>query len=244
MTRLARSGISLLPTLLALAALPVAALFVWRVAGDEATDAPAPGDLQVALVRAGLDAEALAAAGVTSQETSDLVGSFAIAMATESGRLADADAAFAAARTSADALQRKVRSGLASAEEVLELVTAKSTLASTEAERADTLNDWFAAGVSELSGTKVKALSTIRSNRHWKLPIEFLVVDREEAEWVALRKALANERICAKYEDPPDVAQQAALTTWRAAPACAEAKVSCVATAEAVKSAWSAATSE
>ena len=73
------------------------------------------------------------------------------------------------------------------------------------------------AGLSE---NQRAALATIRRNRHWDLPLEFLVVDRAESEWVALRDCLANERIAAKLDDEePDPVAQAVLGQLRSHPA-------------------------
>lgn len=241
MTRHARSGLSLVASLLGLVLIPATAAIAWIAVADEPSDLPEPGDLQVALIRAGLDADALAASGLTTQETTDVVEDFAVAMAAELDRLADADADYAEARVTTDALRRKVRSGLASEQEASDLQTAKFSLSTAESARQATLDDWFEAGTASLAGAKTATLATLRSNRDWKLPVEFLVVDRSEEEWVAVRKALANERICAKYEDPPDVGMQASLATWRAAPACAAAKVAFDLNGDSVRAAWDAA---
>ena len=66
-------------------------------------------------------------------------------------------------------------------------------------------------------------LSAIRANSDQEMPVEFLVKSREHTEWHALRKALANERICAKIGDEPDPGMQTKLATWRAEEACAAA---------------------
>ncbi len=242
MTRFARTGASLLGVAIVLILVPIAARLAW-LALSPPVSAPAPTpELRAALIRAGLDAEALAAAGVSSQEATALVSAFSTAMAAEPGRLANADSAYASARVSADALQRKVASGLATQNELTAYGTAKASLASAEAERADVLADWAAAATGGLSPAKVATLAKLRANRHWQLPVEFLVKDRAETEWVAVRKALNNERIAPKYGDLPNAAQQAALATWRADPTVATAKASSDLGLAVVKSAWTAAT--
>jgi len=244
MLRSQRSGLTLVSVVLSVLLVPVAAHFAWVAISDsEPSDAaPKPGDLQVALIRAGLDADSLAASGLSAEQTTDAVGAFALAMAAEPGRLAEADASYSVARVQTDQLRRKVRSGLGSDQDVSDLAQAKAALEAAESAREATLKDWFFAGTASLSDAQSATLAMIRSNRHWKLPIELLTVERSEAEWVSVRKALANERICAKYSDPADPACQTALSDWRSAPACASAKASCDANATAIMSAWSSAT--
>jgi hypothetical protein len=82
----------------------------------------------------------------------------------------------------------------------------------------------------------------LRTNAAHELPVEFLVKERSEAEWVAIRKALNNERICAKYGDDPDPAKQAALSTWKSDAAVAAAKSACTTGLASVQDAWNAAT--
>jgi len=242
MSRLARSGLSLVAVVVALVAIPVCAHYTWIAFAEEGPAAPTAGELQTALIRAGLDPEALATAGLSSQDAANVVGSFSSAMASEPGRLEKADADYAAARVESDALRRKIRSGLASAEEIKEFQSAKSALSSAEGDRADTLDDWFSDAVVGLSEAKVDALTTLRENRHWKLPIEFLVIDRTEQEWVSVREALNNERISAKYGDPADATHQADLSTWRSDAACSAAKANSDANSASIKAAWTSAT--
>jgi hypothetical protein len=160
------------------------------------------------------------------------------ALGEDPAALENADAAVAAARVSADALMRKVASGLASQEEVAALASAKTALTSAEAARTTVLNGLFTDATAALTQAKVATLSTIRSNRDQELPVEFLVKTREHAEWHALRKALSNERICAKIGDDPDQAMQSALATWRADEKCAAAKTAVDTNGDAVKAAW------
>jgi hypothetical protein len=63
-----------------------------------------------------------------------------------------------------------------------------------------------------------------------------------EAEWVAIRKAQDNERICAKYGDDPDPAKQAALATWESDASVAAVKSACTSGLASVQDAWDAPT--
>ena len=105
------------------------------------------------------------------------------------------------------------------------------------------LDGLFDDATSSLAQAKIAALATIRSNRDQELPVEFLAKSREHTEWHALRKALNNERICAKIGDDPDQSMQSALATWRSEESCAAAKSACDTNGDAVKSAWDSAVS-
>lgn len=126
----------------------------------------------------------------------------------------------------------------ASQEEVTALATAKTTLASAEAARDAVLDGLFADATAGLSQAKIDALALIRANRDQHLPVEFLTKSRDHTEWHALRKALNNERVCAKIGDEPDPSMQSSLSTWRAEPCCANAKSACDTNSDAVQAAW------
>jgi len=239
MKRLSRTGTSLLAAL-ALVLFPIGLGAAWL-----ALRAPPTGpttELRTALLRSGLGAEALAASGASAQETSAVVAAFASAMASQPGALKQADAQYAAARVTKDELERKVRSGLATQQEVADLASAKSALTSAEAARKHLLDGWFEDATANLGTAKVATLNAIQANGGWELPVEFLVKQRDQQEWVAIKKALANERIAPKYGDPPDPTQQASLATWRSDASVAAAKTASASGLASVQDAWDAAT--
>jgi hypothetical protein len=238
MTALTRRGASLLGIAVALILVPVAFRFAWVSLAPTAHAASGNGALEVTLIRCGLDAEALAAAGLSSNEVSAVVGAMSDAIAADPGTLENADAALASARVEADALTRRVASGLASDDEIAALASAKATRSSAEAARVAVLDGLFEDATAGLAQAKIDALELIRANRAQELPVEFLAKSRELTEWHALRKALANERICAKLGDDPDQAMQSALATWRAEESCASAKSAYDTNGDSVKSAW------
>ena len=49
-----------------------------------------------------------------------------------------------------------------------------------------------------------RADSSLRGNRLREVPTEFLTVNRSEADWLALRKLLDHEKVCAKLDQTPD----------------------------------------
>ena len=163
-------------------------------------------------------------------------------MVAQPGALKQKDEACAAARVAKEDLERKVASGLATQEQVAALATAKTTLTSSIAARDQLLSAWFTDATENLSAGKLSTLTMLRTNAAHELPVEFLVKERSEAEWVAIRKALNNERICAKYGDEPDPAKQQALAVWKADGAVAAAKSASVTGLAGVQEAWMAAT--
>ncbi len=184
---------------------------------------PVPSDFKVKLIRAGLDARALCVAGVASNAILATLQAAADAINNAPSALDDADASFASACNSADALARKIRSGAASAEEIQSYPGAQSALQSAQASQQSVLDGYFNAGIANLSNAQRVALGNIRANKSWELPTEYLVVTRSEVDWVALRDALANERIAAQLPGTLSQTAQSLLSTVRADGAVATA---------------------
>jgi hypothetical protein len=244
MSRRAQVHTSLLGVI---AAVLVAAPFVWprywwRPAAAQAPSIPA--DFRSTLIRAGLDSAALAAAGVSANSVSSVLQAVATSINNDPTRLSSADTSYASARRDVDRLRALIESGKASQEDVSAYQSASSSLATATAARTAALDAYFTAGAGILSEGQRSTLTTIRANRAHELPIEFLVVNRSQEEWVDLRDALANERIETEIGEEPDAGDQAALATWRAVNAVASAKSSSDANLATVASSWNAASSE
>ena len=113
-------------------------------------------------------------------------------------------------------LQRRVRSGLASEQEVTDVQLARQDLDDARADQQAILDDIFLVGTANLPSAQRLRLAKIRSQgTTWNMPVEYLVVDRSEQQWVRLREALANERISAELEEDPDATDQAHLASVR-----------------------------
>ena len=209
-----------------------------------APQAVAEAELAPALLRAGLDAETLAAVGVDAPSVASVVSAFEAAMAAEPQRLDQADADFAAARVSCDRLERTIQSGRGSAADATAYQSALSDFQAAEAAREAALHDFCVAGVLGLSGSRMQTLGTILGNRDWSVPVEFKTVDRSEEEWVALKKALANERIMNKLGEAPDPAHQAFLASLRSDSAVALARSNLDANLDSLRVAWNAAVAD
>lgn len=197
-----------------------------------------PNDFAVTMIRAGLDADALAAVGVSANGVVNVLQPAADAINNAPSALSTADAAFAAARVESDRLQRLIQSGRGSSEDVTSYQTQSAVLATATSQRQSVLDGYFTAAIAGLSSDQRTQITRLRANRSWNLPLEFLVVNREQAEWVAVRDALANERISAKLGESPDESAQASLTTWRAVSAVSTAKSNLDANRATVRAAW------
>lgn len=194
--------------------------------------------LGVVLHRTGLTPEAIAAAGLGAAGTVSIGGAAQLAHAGLVTSLRELDHAVGQARNARDAAERKIQSGKASAGEVAAFPGLEQAFASASAARDSAVNGLFASAAAGLSPTQRATLAAIRANAQWKLPTEFLVVDRTEAEWVELRAALANERIAARNGEAPNPQCQALLGAARANPAVAAAKTALNANLASVKQSW------
>jgi hypothetical protein len=202
-------------------------------------------DLEVNAIRAGLDAKALAAAGVSAQATSTIVTNINAYLLDHGNDLSLADSAYAGARTESDRLQRKIQSGQGSQEEISSYQTQAAALATATTSRQAALDAIFNAGAANLSEAQKTTLATIRTNRaSWDSPLEFLTVERSQQEWVHLRDCLTNERVALEYPETLDQGMQAELATWRANQAVAAAIASQGANLSAVTNAWNTAMHE
>ncbi|HKX45222.1 MAG TPA: hypothetical protein VJP77_00760 [Planctomycetota bacterium] len=164
-------------------------------------ETPAPLVLEIdsaaaaQLHRIAIHPESLCAVGLTPQQAAAVIEAGAGHFEQYAETCAQADADYAAARVARDELQRTVRSGLASQEEVAGLADAKISLASAEAERAAAFDAAFDAATLGLDEEVKAALATIRANEPWRLPVAYLVADRSQADWVTLRDGLVAERL-------------------------------------------------
>ena len=150
-----------------------------------------------------------------------------------------ADAAYAAAKTESDRLRRLIESGQSG--EVSEYQSQMQALATAMADRQSALDSFTSSATAGLTQTQRTDLATLQSNRGWEVHLEFKIVDRSEEEWVDLRKALDNEKVCAKRGTTPSVSQQALLATLRANQKVALAKASLETNGSAVEAAWTSA---
>ena len=201
---------------------------------------PAPlvaQQVRIALHRAGLTPQRLAAAGASPSQAQGVVAGTVEYLAAHTGPEV-LDAAAGTARAEVARLERLVRSGQSAAQDVTDLASARTTLAQAEASRDAELGALFQAATGALPEPQRKLLAAMRTNEYWTMPPEFLTIDLGEPQRVALRDALANERISTKKGEAPDPAAQALLQEIRADSTVSLAKASLDANHAMVQAAW------
>ena len=196
------------------------------------------------LIRAGLDAEALTAAGVDASSIGGLVGDVTDHMAANPDSIAFADAAYFVARRAEDNLKRLVRSGLGSPEDTAAYQAAAKDLEATKAAREAAMMQYFNAAVAGLSTAQRDALATIRANRSWRLPPAYLAANRTQQEWVDLGDALTCERIAAEQGKTLDSGSAQLLSTCRSESGVADALFNVDTEHASVQTAWNVAVAE
>ena len=224
-------------------ALSVPVLIAGGSGSTEPPPPPANTEFAGVLLRVGLGGEALAAAGAGSAEVTALVA--AVEGRHGAQTLAGLDEAFIQAKQSHDRLARTVRSGKGSQADVAALRTAEAALGNATSARGGYLVSLRDAGLATLPAQKAAIVRAIQANKSWGLPTQYLVKNRSEAEWVALRSALATKRI--SEEDPEetfDPSAQAALAVVDAEAEISAAKVSLETNINAVQTAWNTAASD
>ncbi len=186
--------------------------------GGDAAGFVVPSDFQSTLIRASLDPKALAAAGVPSGTVGAVLQAAADTINANPNALPSADAALASARPDVDRLAAKIQSGLAAQEDFTAFQAATSALATATTQRQTALDNIFNSAVANLPAGQRATLTQIRANRAQDMsashPIEFLVIDRTQTDWVNLRDCLANEHIAIRYPETLDQGAQAAKNSF------------------------------
>ncbi|MEM7305644.1 MAG: hypothetical protein AAF682_03185 [Planctomycetota bacterium] len=216
--------------------------------GGEASESkpvePASTPMAATMLRVGLGADALAAAGLSA---SDAAGAIAKAVAEHDSHvpsLPKADAQYAACKPVCDALERKIKSGKDGGTDVSDYKAGIAELASLEAARKGVLDNVFAAGVAGLSAAQRATLETVRANRRWRLATQYLAKDRTEAQWVELRDMLDARRIYAEDGEAEPKEVTAYLAGVDGDAGISAAKASLDANLASVQTAWNAAVTD
>jgi len=195
--------------------------------------------LEVPVLRTGLTPERLAAAGASSGVVNAVLNAAAEDLG-DCNALDSADATYSTARGARDTLERLVKSGLGTEEDVTALASAEAALTAAAAARDSILASARAAGAAELTSAQQATLTSLLSNCDRRLPIEFLVLDLEAADWLTLRNALDDEKAAPKLGLEPNAELQSFLTTKRAVAAVATAKANLDSNLAAIQAAWDA----
>jgi hypothetical protein len=179
------------------------------------------------LIRAGLDSNSLAAAGVGSNSIPGSLQGLSTYLGSNPTALSSADSAVASARVETDRLLRLIQAGKATEQDVGQYQTQQAALSTATSQQAAVLNAIFEAATANLSQQQRATLSTIRSNgANSEVSVEFRTVNRSKAEWLQLRDDLAAERTLAAHGEAPHVPGAERLATARANQTVAAAKTS------------------
>lgn len=193
------------------------------MASNSTASEPTRTQLNVVLYQGSLDPEALAAAGVQAGQVSTLVTEAHATLTDRLDALMLAQMEHADAQRQVTALRRSIRAGTADQEAVSELANAQSAAATAQSSIDAIRAEIFAAATAHLDAESITRLHTLAANRRWRLPIQYAVRDRSEAEWVALREALANLRISSQLGEEPDPASAALVAGENSRPEVAQA---------------------
>ena len=210
--------------------------------GADPLEPPPPVNTEFAgvLLRVGLGAETLAAAGISAEQIPALVAE--LQRNYTAAATASRDEAFITAKQTHDRLRRLVTSGKGTRDDVVTLRAAEATLAAATTQRENHLAGLRAAALATVSEGQRALVNKIRANESWRLPVQYLAKDRSEAQWVELRDLLAAQRIHAEDGEAPFPAEaQGRLAAIDAESEIATAKVNRDAGIAAVQSAWNAA---
>jgi hypothetical protein len=202
---------------------------------------PSPHEVEVAIRRAGLTPERLAAAGVGAQQVTAMVVAARTYLSDHQGDLDAADSTGGAARAERDRLQRLLESGLATENDIAALGAAQTQLDSAEAARDVILEGLYAAATSGIGGEARAALVMLKAGSVWDLPTPYLAIERSQTQWVALRDDLANLRIAAQLGEEPDPGCEDDVMDANADPAVSAASTNLANNLTDVSQAWTAA---
>ncbi|MEZ6014605.1 MAG: hypothetical protein R3F49_05790 [Planctomycetota bacterium] len=199
--------------------------------------------LRGALARAGLGSAELAVAGFNAQGATQLIARAQLSEVVQQNQLAPADEALANARVALAAIEEAVRGGDGSPASLQELADARTAVANAEAVRDGLIGAVFTAATSGVAQGATQTLAQVQSNKRWKtLPLEFLVAERTQVEWNALKEALTHERVCTKLGKPTNPTITASLAAFRAEQGVSAALSLLEANRTSIEAAWNTAT--
>lgn len=187
-----------------------------------------PEAADLLLRRLHITPDALAAAGVTPQQADGLLTAMpTLAPANDRMSLINqATIALSQARERAVRAPRQADAGL-------------PTVVQAQAALDGLLNDAFNAVVASLPVDRAEALRTIRANRErFNMPAYYLAANRSDAQWLALRTALAAQRIAARDGTPLNPRAQQTISEADGEPAVATARTAHLAHAASIDTLW------
>ena len=196
-------------------------------------------ELAVSLLRVGLSPEACCAAGLDAIQVDTLVDNARDHLDTNIAALRLADEDYITAKANHDQLKRLVQSGKATPEQLTEFQAAATTLATKTSTRESALSSLYAAAIDGLAGTLTTKLGNCQDAIVWAAcPVQYRVESRSEADWVALRDALADIRISNELGESPAQASIDTVNTADADPDVSAAATALSLNLTAITNAW------
>ena len=197
---------------------------------------PTPAHAAVMLHAAGLAPDTLAAAGVTASQTTAALQRIRDQLPQLASQFDAAQNAYSAASIEHDRLERLVRSGKGAEQDAAALATARTQLRAAATQRdAATLAFVQAADLGPEVTARLAALS---DRRGVDLPSHYRAATRPDADWLAIRHALASTDIHARLGEDVLQPARAVILANDSNPAVATAYASLQSNRAAVEAAW------
>ncbi len=208
--------------------------------GTDPIDPPPPPvntEFAGVLLRVGLGADTLAAAGITGEQIPAMVA--AVRGGYSAANMQRLDDGYIGARQTHDRLRRLVQSGKGTEADVAALRGAETALSNATNGRENQLADLRRTALAVVSAGQAALVNRVQANHAWSLPTQYMVKDRSEREWVALRDALATKRISEQDEEEEfPQSTRDAIAAVDAMSEVATAKVNLDSNIAAVQTAW------
>lgn len=170
----------------------------------------AAAELIAIAARAGLDPDALAAAGVPTSQYAGILGTVRDYTAAHPTAVSDADTAVARAQRSARLARHPSPSPT-------------TEVTSAMQQREVVFQAVFDAGTSALTADQRTLLQAMKTNKDRRVPLAYRTVARSVEEWSTLQNALADEAIATREHRTTDASVRTTLATARANSAVASA---------------------
>lgn len=161
----------------------------------------------------GMQADALAASGVSAEQVIVVLADLQGFMDEQGDAFLSAIDAYHLANKQVDGDTRMVRAGKSPEEALLNAHAA--TLQAAASERSARLTAAINAASTHLTEDQRLRLAAIRSNAGREVPPAYCVVERPDAQWVALREALTAERQATERGESPAGSVTSLLSTVR-----------------------------
>jgi len=195
-------------------------------------------ELEGTLARIGINPTNLTAAGFTVNQAQTVAAAGAASVRSRIEAIRVADNLLATAQGEYARLRNLIQSGRATEQDRTAYAAARIAAAQARSAQASVLDSLFQAATTDLPAEPVTELQVLRTNSKWNMDAPYLSVARTEAEWVALRDALADNRISSGLGATPDPRGQALLTNVNADPMVSAARTNIQNNLDGVTAAW------